>query len=82
MDQLLGLLVDLLPLLAAVDGLFQVLHALLDVPLQHVLDVDLLLAPLDDLVADLVEQPLDPLVGVVVLGLLPDHPDSVQEVRQ
>ena len=61
-----------LPLLAALDALVEVSHALLDVTIVHVLHNDLLPAPGDDLVADFSEQTLHSFLGVVVLAQLPD----------
>jgi hypothetical protein len=39
------------PLFAAVDALIEVSHALLDIPTEHVLNLDFSLAPADDLIA-------------------------------
>mmetsp|Transcript_20727 Transcript_20727/g.31791 ORF Transcript_20727/g.31791 Transcript_20727/m.31791 type:complete len:265 (-) Transcript_20727:1168-1962(-) len=72
LNHLLHLEADSLPLTAAVDALLEVSHALLDVALEHVVLVDLGAASLDDLVADLGEQPLHALGGVVVLAQFPD----------
>jgi hypothetical protein len=50
LDEALLLPANLGPLLAAFDRLGKVIHALLDLALNHVLDLDLVLAALDDLV--------------------------------
>jgi len=78
----LGASADDLPLLAALNALIKVLHALLDVVTKHIVFVDLGAAPLDDLIRDLGKQALHALVGVVVLAQLPDHTHSVENVGQ
>jgi hypothetical protein len=52
-DHLLMVLANDLPLLAAVDTLLKISHALFNVASQHVIFVDLNSTLLDDLVADL-----------------------------
>ena len=52
-DTLLDFDADLFPLATAVNALVKVTHAFLDVTAEHVLLVNLLTAPLVDLVADL-----------------------------
>ena len=62
LDPSLSLGADLSPLLAAVNTLIQVPHALLNIVTKHVFLVDLGAAPLNDLVADLGQKPLHPLL--------------------
>lgn len=71
-----------LPLLAAINALLKIIHALLDVAREHVIFVDLGSALLDDLVADLGQQALHSLSRVVVLAQLEDNPHAVQSFRQ
>jgi hypothetical protein len=78
----LHLKADVLPLLAACDALVKVAHALLDITFEHVILVDLGAASLDDLVGDLGEKTLHALLGVVVLGELPDDTDAVEHLRE
>jgi hypothetical protein len=70
------------PLLTALNGLLEVSHALLDLVTEHVFDVDLLPAPIDDLVGDLNKKRLHSLLLVVMLRKLPDDSDAVQDIRQ
>jgi hypothetical protein len=42
-----------LPLLTAVNRLLEIFHALLDLVTEHVFDVDLFSASIDDLIGDL-----------------------------
>ena len=69
---------DLLPLLAAVDALLEISHALLDIAVKHVFLADPCAATLDDLVADFGQETLHALGGVVVFGKLPDDSDTVK----
>jgi hypothetical protein len=70
--------VDLSPLFAALDAVLQVTYALLHIPIKHVLDIDLALAPLYYFIAYLLKQTLNPVFGTVVLALFPDHTHSVE----
>lgn len=69
---------DFLPLLAAVDALLEVSHALLDIAVEHVLLADPCTTSLDDLVADLGQETFHALGGVVILTQLPDDSDAVK----
>ena len=70
------------PLVAALDALVQVTHALFDVTGQHVVLVDLLAAPANDLVADHRQQALHAAHAVVVLAKLEDDAHVVKHFRQ
>ena len=50
--------------------------------MEHIPNIDGLLAPFNDFVGYLMEQPLDPFGSVVMLGVFPDHPDSVEQTGQ
>lgn len=52
-DHFLVVGANILPLHAAVNRLLEVIHALLDLVSEHVFDVDLLSASVDDLIGDL-----------------------------
>jgi hypothetical protein len=52
-DHLLMMGANDLPLLTAVNRLLEILHALLDLVTEHVFDVDLFSASIDDLIGDL-----------------------------
>jgi len=72
-DTALNLVADLLPLLAALNALVKVTHALLDVTAKHVLAINLLSASLVDLVANLGQKALHALGSSILLAELPDH---------
>jgi hypothetical protein len=75
-------IIDLSPSFSALDGVVEILDALFNVSVEHVVDVDLGLAALDYLVRDLVQQVRDAVVGVVELRMVPDHPHAQQQLRQ
>ena len=68
----------LLPLLAAVDTLLEVSHALLDIAVEHVFLADSCTATLDDLVADFGQETFHALGGVVVFTQFPYDSDAVK----
>ena len=76
------LVIDLPPPLAAVDCVVKVLDALLHIAVEHVVDVYLGLAALDDLVGNLVEEVGDPVVGVVEARVVPDHANPLEQLGQ
>lgn len=80
LDSPLSLGADLSPLLAAVNALIQVPHALLHIVAKHVFLVDLGAASLDDLVADLGQETLHSLLGGVVSTQFPDDSDGAEHV--
>jgi hypothetical protein len=49
-----GDLINLTPFFATLDGILQVLHAFLDIPVQHVGNIDLLLTTFDNFIGNLV----------------------------
>jgi len=71
-DTALNLVADLLPLLAALNALVKVTHALLDITAKHVLAINLLSASLVDLVANLGQKALHALGSSILLAELPD----------
>jgi hypothetical protein len=68
LNDLLVLATNVNPLTAAVHGLIEILNALLNVTVKHIIDVNLGLAPIDDLVTDLDKQTLHAFFSVVVGG--------------
>lgn len=77
-DHLLLLEADSLPFLAAVNALFKILHALLDVTIKHIVLVDFNSASLNDLIRDFGQQALHSLRSMVVFTELPNDSDAIQ----
>ena len=76
-DNIDKLVVDLSPLAATVNCIIEVLDALFDIPLEHVIHVNLGFTSLNDLVADLIEQSRNALIGAVKLAVVPNHSHSL-----
>jgi hypothetical protein len=66
LDHLLVVRANGLPLLTAVNRLLEISHALLNLVSEHVLDVDLLSASVNDLVRNLDQKGFHPLISRVV----------------
>lgn len=69
---------DSFPFFATVNALFEILHAFLDVTIEHIVLVDFCSASFNDLVRDFGQQTLHSLWSVVVFTELPDDSDTIQ----
>jgi hypothetical protein len=77
LDHLLVMHTNGLPLFTAVNGFLEVSHAFLNFVTEHVLDLDLLSATVDDLIRDLDQEGFHSFFGVVMSGEFPDYSDAV-----
>jgi hypothetical protein len=82
LDHLLVMHTDRLPFLAAINRFLEVSHALLNLITEHVFDIDLLSATVDDLIRDLNQKRLHSFFSVVMGRELPDNSDTVQNIGQ
>jgi hypothetical protein len=79
-DDLLEVFEDVEPFVTEVDRVVELLHAELDVTIEHVFDVDVADATLDDLVTDFLEQIADLFVVLIVQASIPYHSHSHKQI--
>ena len=75
-------LVDFFPFLSAFNGVLKILDALFNIPIKHIRYINLWFASLNNFIWDLMQQPRDSLLRIVIVGILPDHSHSVQQLRE
>jgi hypothetical protein len=75
-------LVDTFPLATTLNTIPEILHALLYVSIEHIINVYTLLTSLYDFIGNLMQKPRYTFLGIVVLGVLPNHSHSIEQTRQ
>lgn len=69
-------IINLSPSFSTFDGIIEISDAFLDISIQHIWDIDLGFASLNNFVGDFMKQPGNSFTWVIVLGVVPDHSDS------
>jgi hypothetical protein len=77
-DNIHKLIVDFPPLLTALNSIIQILYAFLHITVQHVINIYIGFASLDNLVGNFIEKTWDSFIWFVEFGMVPNHPDSLE----